>query len=276
MQSLPENHPQDHLDFFQKHRVPGRIRLLNVIQGNSVQETDDWYNAVKHFPFEGWAIAGKTRNDFGALCRRILILANDKTLEGNSWIHVLGTSSMEAAVLLTALQRAINRHINPNVRISYDTSSPFRILGYGDCYGLPNFSTKDVSMSSAKIPDDPAFIGTSLAWPWPSPIGNAMTMGDVCVTPSQLGGRVHDALSDVLLSHHNIGALCWGIATANRVFDVQSWTHSYTVGKPIGASAQAIEEIFRTGSMGLVKKYASTFGSVNSLKNLKSDDDMRD
>ena len=41
------------------------------------------------------------------------------------------------------------------------------------------------------------------------------------------------------------------------------------------ASAQAIEHIIFAGAKDLLKKYACTFGSVGSLKNLKPDDDMR-
>lgn len=265
-----------HLDFFQKNRVPGKIRLLNVIQGNTVQETDDWYDAVKNYPFEGWAIAGRTRNDFMALCRRVLILANDKKLDGNSWIHVLGTSSMEAAVLLTALQRAINRHINPNVRISYDTSTPFRMVKFGQCYTLPKFAVSEVTMSSAKLPGDPALIGSPLRWPWPSPIGDRMTMADVLVAAQNGSGAVADALGNTLINHHNIGALCWGIAAANRVFDVQCFNHQHSVGKPIGAAAEAIELIIRQGSMQGLQKYSGTFKQVTSLRVLGAGDDERE
>jgi hypothetical protein len=264
----------EHLDFFAHNRTKGKIRLLNVIQGNDVQQTDAWYKAVKHYPFEGWAIAGPTRNDFAALCRRVLILAHDKKLEGDSWIHVLGTSSMEAAILLTALQRAINRHINPNVRISYDTSSPFRLLQFNLCYTLPNFSAERVSMSSAKVPLERALIGSDLRWPWPSPIGDKMTMGDICVAGN--GGEKLDALSSVLINHHNIGALCWAIASANRVFDVQSATHNHVIGKPIGAAAEAIEKIIKNGSMDLANNYAKTFANVGSLQTANGGEDQRE
>jgi hypothetical protein len=115
----------DHLSFFQKHRTPGKVRFLNVLQGNTTKEADYWYDAVKGFEFEGWAFAGVLRHNFTCLLKRILIMAHENQLQDKSWIHVLGTNELETAVLLTALQRSINRHINPNLRISYDTSSPF-------------------------------------------------------------------------------------------------------------------------------------------------------
>lgn len=264
-----------HLNFFQNNRKSSTFRLLNVIQGNDEAETDIWYDAVKNYPFEGWAIAGRTRNDFMALCRRVLVLANDKKLEGNSWIHVLGTSCMEAAVLLTALQRAINRHINPNVRISYDTSSPFRIVKYGNCFTLPKFAVSEVTMSSAKLPGDPALIGSHLRWPWPSPMGDRMTMGDVLVASQNANGVALDALGQALINHHNIGALCWGIAAANRVFDVQCFNHMHSVGKPIGAAAEAIDLIIERGSMQGLQKYSGTFKQVTSLQVLGTGDDER-
>jgi hypothetical protein len=46
----------DHLDFFHKKRRPCKVKFLNVLQGNSPAEADDWYDNVKTYPFEGWAI----------------------------------------------------------------------------------------------------------------------------------------------------------------------------------------------------------------------------
>ena len=56
---------------------------MNVLQGNTVQETDVWYDEVKWYDFEGWAFAGKFRHNMWALCRRIIIMMDDGQIEKN-------------------------------------------------------------------------------------------------------------------------------------------------------------------------------------------------
>lgn len=94
----------EHLRFFQENRKAPDVKFLNVLQGNTEQETDAWYDAVKGFEFEGWAIAGRLRLDFYNTCRRIITMAEENQIQNMVWIHVLGTGSLQSAVLLTALQ----------------------------------------------------------------------------------------------------------------------------------------------------------------------------
>jgi len=89
-------------------------------------------------------------------------MADENKLQDKAWIHVLGTNEIETAVLLTALQRAINQYINPNLRISFDTSSPFRLLAWNTFYTIPRFDKNRMVMGTARIPDDIAYIGSTL------------------------------------------------------------------------------------------------------------------
>lgn len=266
----------DHLRFFDANRKNPDTRFLNVLQGNNQAEADMWYDHVKTFEFEGWALGGVLRNNFSELCRRILIMAGEGQLEGKSWIHVLGTCELDTAVLLTALQRAINTHINPNLRISYDTSSPFRMLAYNSVYTLPSFTAKELTMSTKATPDDMRFIGSPVRWPWPSPIGDRMNMGDFCVPGHRHTRYYRDQLSEALVAHHNVGALCWGITTANRVFDAECINHDHTIGLPVGAAAEAIGKVIASGSMQTLANYAGTFAALRHGKVPDGGDEERD
>jgi len=117
------------LEFFQKHRVPGATKFLNVLQGNDRKQADYWYNAVKGFEFEGWAFAGKLRHNFFYLCRRIIKMASENLIQDRNWIHILGTCQPETAVGLTALQRA--RSIGTSTHIS--ASATIRLRRSGCC-----------------------------------------------------------------------------------------------------------------------------------------------
>ncbi len=252
----------EHLKFFQQNRVEGKIRMLNVLQGNTLTESDAWYNTVKAFPFEGWAFAGLLRHNMYAFCRRIIIMAQEGQLQGRNWIHVLGTCELDTAVLLTALQRAINRHINPDLRISFDTSTPFRNLAFNSVYTLPKFDKKTMTMPTVSAPDGWAFVNSSLRWPWPSPLGDKMTLGDFCVASPGAAKRYRDTQSNHYMAHHNLAALCFGIALANRVFDGENVDHNHTIATATGAGVEAINQVIKAQTMDELDRYKKTFEAL--------------
>ena len=250
----------EHLAFFHANRKAPNVKFLNVLQGNTTSESDIWYDAVKQYQFEGWAFAGYLRHNFYNLCRRILIMASEGQIQDKAWIHILGTGSLEVAVLLTALQRSINRHINPTLRISYDTSSAFRSLRWHDAYTFPNFSFKRMSMSQETVPDNFQFIGSDIRWPWSSPLGDKLVMGDICVRDSLGLSTRRDQQSNHYIVHHNLGALCWAIANANRIFDAEYVTGTPTIAKHVAATAWAIEEVIKSGSMPVLNRHSHDLG----------------
>jgi hypothetical protein len=265
----------NHLEFFQKHRVPGKIRLLNVLHGNDKVQTDQWYDAVKQYDFEGWAFAGAMRHNIGLFCRRILKMADERQLEGKDWIHVLGTANLETAVLLTALQRAINRYgYNKKLRISFDTSTPFRMMRFGTVYTLPKLERSRMTMPTIKAPYAEEHVGSSLRWPWPSPLGDRMTLGDFCVRTARKG-VFRDQQSDFYLAHHNLAALCFGIATANRVFDGQTVSGQHSVGELVGDAVAAIDEVFRSNSLHTLAQHRNTFSRLRYGVEPEDDDEDR-
>lgn len=249
----------DHLDFFQRNRVAGETSFLNVLQGNNLKEADAWYDAVKVYNFEGWAFAGVLRQDLYALCHRILTMAHENQIQHKKWIHILGTGTLEVAVLLTALQRSINRWINPNLRISYDTSSAFRSLRWEQAYSFPAFSSKAMTMQQETVPDHMRFLGSDVRWPWPSPLGDRMIMGDVCFRRSPALNNRRDQQSNHYIVHHNLGALCWGIATANRVFDAEYVTGTHSIARPVARAAWAIDAVLKSRCFDTLKRHREDF-----------------
>ena len=254
----------EHLEFFQKNRSTGegRIRFLNVIQGNSTKECLAWYDAVKKYDFEGWAIAGPMRHNFNYLCTLILKMAEEGQLQKKSWIHILGTCELEAAVMFTALQRAINEHINPDLRISYDTSSPFRLISKFLIYTIPEFDEKRMTLQSALIPDGDHFIKSDYSWPWPSALGDRMKISDICCRPKHGRNHSRDTQSDYYIQHHNLASLCYAIALANRVFDSESFSVNRSIAISTGAGVRAIYDVIKSSSMVTLGQYAPTFKNL--------------
>lgn len=269
----------EHLDYWQRHHTQGKVRWLNVLQGNDTRFSDIWYReTTKHAGFcDGVAFAGVLRHNMDHVIRRLLQMAEERHLQRISHIHVLGTNELDVAVLLTALQRAVNKHINPKLRISFDTGAPSKLLAWNKIYTLPRFDGTSMTMQSMDAPDGPEFLGSTRRWPWPSPIGDRMLMRDFVVRPNIPNARWRDTQSNHLMVHHNIGALCAAVALANRVFDVQTVNHQHKVGRHVGAAIQAIERIFESGgSQAEFQRLKGVFTLLRHGKIADPGDDLRD
>ena len=265
----------DHLQFFQANRQPGATKFLNVLQGNTAQQTDIWYDAVKHFEFEGWAFAGVLRHNFFNLCRRIIKMAHENKIQDKNWIHVLGTNELETAVGLSALQRAINLHINKKLRISFDTSSPFRILRWEQVYQTIRFDRKTMTLPTVRLPNDKRLVGSKIKFPWPSPIGDHLTMGDVYVRPGVNQKYYRDLQGDHYIVNHNLSALCYAVATANRIFDSEQLIKCHSISEDMGEAVNAIQQVIKSGSLQELENMRSVFNRVRRVEQISDADQDR-
>lgn len=131
-------------DWFVNNRN-GNCKFLNVLQGESFKEADDWYDRMKKYcdptiygdrAFNGWAMGGQNMCDVHLVLKRLVALRFDGFLETglHDWMHFLGTSKLEWACLLTDIQRAVRKYHNPNFTISFDCASPFLATANGQIY----------------------------------------------------------------------------------------------------------------------------------------------
>lgn len=135
-------------DYFMANRKGvknGGAKLLNVLQGSNHGEADAWYDLMKDYcdpvkypdtHFDGWSMGGQNMCDVHLVLRRLIALKYDNLLqEGvHDWMHFLGTSKLEWAVLLTTIQRAVRKYVNPAFTISFDCASPFLATANGQVY----------------------------------------------------------------------------------------------------------------------------------------------
>ena len=140
----------------------GDTRILNVLQGGNHAEADHWYDLMKvycdpnRYPdrhFNGWGMGGQNMCDVHLVLKRLVHLIHDGLLEPgvHDWMHFLGTSKLEWAVLLTDIQRAVRQHANPRFTISFDCASPFLATANGQIYHsilTPNRSKWSYQMSA--------------------------------------------------------------------------------------------------------------------------------
>jgi hypothetical protein len=203
-------------------------------------------------------------------------MTGENQLQNKSWIHVLGTNEFETAVMLTARQRSINRHINPNLRISFDTSTPFRLLVWKNLISIPKFLPDSLTVGTDKMPEGKELVGSTIRFPWPSPLGDKMILGDLVISPNKGNGSFHDTQSSHLIAHHNLATLCYGIALVNRVYDAESIRQKYTIDKAAGAAIAAIDEVIASQSMTMLAKHQRTFANLRHGIAPTSDDEERD
>jgi hypothetical protein len=195
-------------EYFMKHRrgkANGGARFLNVLQGDNHTSAETWYQTMKQYcdpvqypdtHFDGWAMGGQNMCDVHLVLKRLIALKYDGLLQPgvHDWMHFLGTSKLEWAVLLTVIQRAVRKYANPEFTISFDCASPFLATANGQVY-FENVFEHDSKWSYRMAPsaDDKKYATDTRKWSdgvvadgvydrWEdSPISDMLTMKDICI-----------------------------------------------------------------------------------------------
>jgi len=244
-------------DYYMRHRKGARnggMKVLNVLQGANHADADRWYDTMKHYcdpnmypdtHFDGWSMGGQNMCDVHLVLRRLVALRHDGLLqEGiHDWMHFLGTSKLEWAVLLTDIQRAVRKYVNPAFTISFDCASPFLATANGQVYhhiDLPHNDkwcyrmspiVDDKKYSTDTRPFGQAVVADRLIDHFDeSPISLQLQMKDICYyKPGDLnkigkeGKTSWDSFSYALLMGHNVWMHLEAVQRANREYDNGSW-----------------------------------------------------
>ena len=211
-------------DFFVQHRQ-GKTKFLNVLQGTHWEDASIWYDAVKDYPFEGWAMGGNHMRDMKMCLKRLIVMRDDGNIEGKDWIHYLGTSKLDWAVMFTIIQREL-RKINPNITISFDSASPFISSANGLVYSQTILSADRQSYLMDKCFDNKLNnenIG-DLPFPFESPVGLRTKVKDVnWYKPGMLnkigkeGKTSWDSFTYGILMIHNVYMHIRAVQRANQL-----------------------------------------------------------
>jgi hypothetical protein len=257
-------------EYFMKHRRGknnGGTKILNVLQGANHADADRWYDIMKHYcdpakypdtHFDGWAMGGQNMCDVHLVLKRLVALRHDNLLqEGvHDWMHFLGTSKLEWAVLLTVIQRAVRRYVNPAFTISFDCASPFLATANGQvyhhidlppegkwCYRMSPI-VDDKKYSTDTRPYGQAVVADGLIDHFDeSPISKLMTMKDICIyksgqrkTDAELNGETFDPNN---MNHFHVapdlnkigknGKTSWDSFSYALLMGHNVWTHIESV-----------------------------------------------
>jgi hypothetical protein len=227
----------------------GNCKFLNVLQGTTHKESDDWYQEMKKYcdpaiypdnHFNGWAFGGQNKVDIHLTLRRMVDIIYDGLLqEGkHDLIHCLGVSILEYAVLFTDIQQAIRKYHNPKLIITFDCASPFFSAAKGLAYFKNNIEhEKKWSYSMEKTAEDKKYatdnrkfidvvLGDDIHKDFTnSPITDKLLIKDLCYRGVGFIGQhgketktSWDTLSYTLLQAHNVYQHISAVQEANRKY----------------------------------------------------------
>jgi hypothetical protein len=141
-------------------------------------------------------MGGQNMCDVELILKRLVALRYDNLLqEGvHDWMHFLGTSKLEWAVLLTVIQRTVRKYVNNKFTISFDCASPFLATANGQVYFenvfpnnekwsyrmAPSADNKKYAVDTRRWSDGVIQDGVYPRWQ-DSPISDMLQMKDICI-----------------------------------------------------------------------------------------------
>jgi hypothetical protein len=283
-----------------------------VLQGDNHTSAEEWYQLMKEYcdpqkypdtHFDGWAMGGQNMCDVDLILRRLVTLRYDNLLqEGvHDWMHFLGTSKLEWACLLTDIQRAVRKYVNPAFTISFDCASPFLATANGQMYhhiDLPH-NEKWCYRMSPSADDKKYAVDTRMfrdvvlqdgIFPHfdESPISQHLQIKDVCIyKPGDLnkikkeGKTSWDSFSYALMMGHNVWTHIEAVQRANREYDAgrhpaMMWNQG--TKSRTGDHARfrdIVDAIFaaptKEDSMAIIKHYSRYWMDIIGTRGFKGD-----
>jgi len=237
-------------EYWIKHRT-GACKFLNVLQGETHTQADDWYQKMKDFcdpkiygdrAFNGWGMGGQNMCDIHLVLKRLVALRFDGLLEKGhqDWMHFLGTSKLEWATLLTDLQRAVRKYHNEQFTISFDCASPFLATANGQIYIQTETEDRSkwvyrmqASADDKKYATDTRLFKDAVIQDkifenfQSSPVIDQCQIKDICIyAPGDInkngkeGKTSWDSFSYAIMMGHNVWHHINAVQEANRQYDL--------------------------------------------------------
>lgn len=287
-------------DYFVNNRN-GNCKFLNVLQGENHVDADDWYDRMKKYcdpkvygdrAFNGWAMGGQNMCDVHLVLKRLIALRFDGLLEKGQqdWMHFLGTSKLEWALLLTDIQRAIRKYHNENFTVSFDCASPFLATANGQIYVqteikdrekwlyrmLPSIDNKKYSKDTRLFQDAVVQDGHFTNFET-SPIMDGVKINEICIYgPGDLnkigkeGKTSWDSFTYAIMMGHNVWMHVNAVQEANRQYDAGLYPNMLVANKlhnqivreyRLSTFKDIVNEIFATSDKGKAESIVQEFES---------------
>ncbi len=139
----------ENFKYFADNRL-GKTQLLNIIQGIDIESYSIWYETVKQYTFDGWAIGGAGGSLPAVLSGLSVLIQNGELHKPQTkWLHILGASGVMDFLLFSKIQLELNRR-GLDVMLTTDSSTPSRSSTFGMYY--MGFDIKDTRFRYINLP----------------------------------------------------------------------------------------------------------------------------
>ena len=225
----------------------GAAKILNVLQGRTANEAKVWFDAVKDYDFDGFAIAGGWRLDFYEVAMRVIAMVEQGLLSPERpYLHLLGTARSTAAVLLTALQRGLNEKLGTDaISITFDSSTPFILASKFKAFASATPEPKSFAMRSIDLPTDGRYIRSAAPFLSCSGIGRQLTEGDICVRAHAIKSSWDD-VSHALVALHNLDCILAAHDFAHHALDLEPREACLVAPPWLVRAVQCLRTMFKT------------------------------
>lgn len=257
---------EDNAKFAINNRQRTDLILCNVMQGLHHKQADAWCKTMAPYQtdLEGIALAGHTRLDLWAWTKRLIQMRDAKQLDRLRWIHVLGTARPGFGLMLTGMQKALRKHLHPEIRISFDSALAFRNVKAHNRVTLNwQLSNRDIVLGEYKFPNNISALDRSKPFPFVSPVGHLCTYGDFNPgNPRSKPGW--DPTGLTMLSNHEVYKEAIVFAEINRLAEVEANTRLGSTPWHIGRAWEAFDLIWGGATPGTFltkyKKFLAHYG----------------
>ena len=168
-------------------------------------------------------------------------------------------------MLYTSLHQEL-RKINPNIQVTYDASSPLLGPKYGDLIVQYTHMPKRFAYRQLDMPQGGQFFKSQKRFPFQSPLGDRITMGDLCDNPPVYNSdgskiiegnkRYLNGLSAAMFMNHGLYVYLEGLYRAHRIWDMPISERVDYVPKHLSMSKEIIADVFETDKpFDLIDKY---------------------
>jgi len=125
--------------YYTENRTRSDTIVLNVLQGLTVEEIEQWYKEISKYQFEGWAYGG-TNGNLGRILPALKFLLQHGELERESckMFHIFGVTSNESMIYFQYIQMVLEK-MGFAIQITYDSTYWNRTCVYGSYMTRPRY-----------------------------------------------------------------------------------------------------------------------------------------
>jgi len=232
------------LIFAKDNRTASDLRLLSVYQGRDHKEAEAWAKEVSGLRLEGLAIAGHTRLDMWFWAKKFRDMLDAEDFDHVTHIHFLGTAQPAFAVLATALQCALRKHVRSDITVSFDSSLGFAIAQrYGQITTGLLANGDDFRLINHTMPARGGEFEPEIPFPYRSPLADRCTNGDFMPGTDPWFTAV-DGTGNMMISNHAVYTELSAILQANRLMDMAQRDGNAVVPFGLRKAVELIDEVF--------------------------------